>query len=75
MFRLAVLSVTSGLSFSFFRVCCVLLIVWMFYFCVVAVPGKGKVKLSLCLTTLHHEGVWGNGCEDLHFLDLSTSWR
>jgi hypothetical protein len=40
--------------------------------------GEGaKVKLSLCLTnkTLHHEGVWGNGCIDLHFLDVGTSWR
>jgi hypothetical protein len=34
-------------------------------------------KLSLYLTkkALHHEGVWGSGCIDLHFLDLSTSWR
>jgi hypothetical protein len=37
--------------------------------------GK-KVKLSLCLTngTLRHEGVWGSGCIDPHFLDLGTSW-
>jgi hypothetical protein len=36
-----------------------------------------KVKLSLCLTNsaLRHEGVWGSGCIDLHFLDLGTSWR
>jgi hypothetical protein len=38
---------------------------------------KKKVKLYLCLTnwTLHHEGVWGSGCIDPHFLDLDTSWR
>jgi hypothetical protein len=24
---------------------------------------------------LRHEGVWGNGCIDPHFLDLGTSWR
>jgi hypothetical protein len=36
-----------------------------------------KVKLSLCLTNwaLRHEGVWGSGCIDPHFLDLGTSWR
>jgi hypothetical protein len=36
-----------------------------------------KVKLSLCLTTkaLRHEGIWGSGCIDPHFLDLGTSWR
>jgi hypothetical protein len=35
----------------------------------------GKVKLSLCLTdyALRHEGVWGCGCIDSHFLDLVTS--
>jgi hypothetical protein len=34
-----------------------------------------KVKLSLCLTNLalRHEGIWGSGCIDLHFLDLGTS--
>jgi hypothetical protein len=34
-------------------------------------------KLSLCLTNsvLHHEGVWGSGGIDPHFLDLGTSWR
>jgi hypothetical protein len=36
---------------------------------------KGKVKLSLCLTHLRHEGVWGSGCVDPHFLDLGSSWR
>jgi hypothetical protein len=38
---------------------------------------KGKVKLSLCLTNeaLRHEGVWGSGCIDPHFLDLGTRWR
>jgi hypothetical protein len=36
-----------------------------------------KVKLSLSLTNyaLCHEGVWGSGCIDQHFLDLGTSWR
>jgi hypothetical protein len=36
-----------------------------------------KVKLSPFLTnqTLCHEGVWGSGCIDPHFLDLGTSWR
>jgi hypothetical protein len=40
-------------------------------------PFLLKVKLSLCLTnqTLRHEGVWGSGCIDPHFLDLGTSWR
>jgi hypothetical protein len=29
-----------------------------------------KVKLSMCLTNeaLRHEGVWGSGCIDPHFL-------
>jgi hypothetical protein len=38
--------------------------------------GK-KVKLSLYLTNevLRHEGVWGSGCIDPHFLDLGSSWR
>jgi hypothetical protein len=38
--------------------------------------GK-KVKLSLCFTNeaLCHEGVWGSGCIDPHFLDLGTIWR
>jgi hypothetical protein len=37
--------------------------------------GKKKVKLSPCLTNLakRHEGVWGSGCTDPHFLDLGTS--
>jgi hypothetical protein len=37
---------------------------------------KVKVKLSLCLinTALRHEGVWGRGCIDPHFLDRGTSW-
>jgi hypothetical protein len=32
------------------------------------------VKLSQCLTNyaLHHEGLWGSGCVDPHFLDLGT---
>jgi hypothetical protein len=35
------------------------------------------VELSLCLTNyaLRHEGVWGSGCINPHFLDLGTSWR
>jgi hypothetical protein len=36
-----------------------------------------KIKLSLYLTNkaLRHEGLWGSGCIDSHFLDLGTSWR
>jgi hypothetical protein len=36
-----------------------------------------KVKFFLCLTNwaLRHEGVWGSGCIDSHFLDLGSSWR
>jgi hypothetical protein len=36
-----------------------------------------KVKLSLYLTNklLRHEGVWGSGYLDPHFLDVGTSWR
>jgi hypothetical protein len=36
-----------------------------------------KLKLSLCLTNyaLLHEGVWGSGCIDPHFLDLGISWE
>jgi hypothetical protein len=36
-----------------------------------------KVKLSLCSTNQapRHEGVWGSGCIDPHFLHLGTSWR
>jgi hypothetical protein len=36
-----------------------------------------KVKLSRCLTNqaLCHEGVWGSGCIDPHFLDLGSCWR
>jgi hypothetical protein len=38
---------------------------------------NAAVKVSLCLTNyaLRHEGVWGSGCIDPHFLDLGTSWR
>jgi hypothetical protein len=38
---------------------------------------KVKVKLSLFLTNLalRHEGVWGSGCIDPHFLDLGITWR
>jgi hypothetical protein len=38
---------------------------------------KVKVKLPLWLTNLalRHEGVWGSGCIDPHFIDLGTSWR
>jgi hypothetical protein len=37
---------------------------------------KVKVMLSMCLTNkaLRHEGVWGSGCIDPHFLDLGISW-
>jgi hypothetical protein len=36
-----------------------------------------KVKLSLCLTNWApcHEGVWGSGCIEPHFLYLGTIWR
>jgi hypothetical protein len=36
-----------------------------------------KGQLSLCITNeaLYHEGVWGSGCIDPCFLDLSTNWR
>jgi hypothetical protein len=36
-----------------------------------------KINFSLCLANLvlRHEGAWGSGCIDPHFLDLSTSWR
>jgi hypothetical protein len=36
---------------------------------------KLKVKLSLNIEALRHEGICGNGCIDRHFLDLGTSWR
>jgi hypothetical protein len=41
------------------------------------VKEQKKIKLSLCFTNqaLRHEGVWGSGCIDPCFLDLSTSWR
>jgi hypothetical protein len=37
--------------------------------------SKGKVKVTLWSTNsaLHHEGVWGSGCIDPHFLDLGTN--
>jgi hypothetical protein len=43
----------------------------------VKITGKGKIKMSLCITNeaLRHEDVWGSGCIDPHFLDLGTSWR
>jgi hypothetical protein len=28
-----------------------------------------------CPCAPHHEGVWGSGCIEPHFLDLGTSWR
>jgi hypothetical protein len=36
-----------------------------------------KVKLSLCFINyaLRHEGVWGSGRLDPHFLDLGTGLR
>jgi hypothetical protein len=39
------------------------------------VRGK-KVKLSLCLNNyaLRHEGEWGSGCIDSHFLNLNTNY-
>jgi hypothetical protein len=46
-------------------------------FCCHLCCSKRKVKMSLCLTNyaLRHEGVWGSGCIDPHFLNLGTSWR
>jgi hypothetical protein len=39
--------------------------------------STSQVKFSPFLThsALRHEGVWGSGCIDPHFLDLGTSWR
>jgi hypothetical protein len=39
--------------------------------------GISEVNLSQCVTNqaLCHEGVWGSGCIDPHFLDLRTSCR
>jgi hypothetical protein len=36
-----------------------------------------KVKMYLYVTNLalRHEGVWGSGYIDPHFLDFGTSWR
>jgi hypothetical protein len=36
-----------------------------------------KAVKSLCGTNqaLCHEGLWGSGCINPHFLDLGTSWR
>jgi hypothetical protein len=41
------------------------------------ITSSKKVKLSPCLTNqaLCHEGVWGNGCINPHFLGLGTSWK
>jgi hypothetical protein len=36
--------------------------------------GKGKVG-PVFNYALRHEGVWGSGCVDPHFLGLGTSWR
>jgi hypothetical protein len=40
-------------------------------------PSLIKVNLPLCLTNyaLLHEGLWGSGCIDPHFLHLGTTWR
>jgi hypothetical protein len=35
---------------------------------------KGKLSLYLTNYAVCHEDVWGSGCTDPHFLDLSTSW-
>jgi hypothetical protein len=55
-----------------FRVCHA-----FYYLCNLGKNRGKKVKLSLCLTNqaLRHDGVWGSGCIDPHFLDLGTSWR
>jgi hypothetical protein len=40
------------------------------------VKCRDKVKsLRLTNQALLHEGVWGSGYIDPHFLDLGTSWR
>jgi hypothetical protein len=39
------------------------------------VKGKKMTSLWLPNWALLHEGVWGSGCIDPHFLDLGTSWR
>jgi hypothetical protein len=43
------------------------------------IKGQNHIpkQSSLYLTNqvLRHQGVWGNGCIDPHFLDLGTSWR
>jgi hypothetical protein len=36
----------------------------------VQMKGRVEGKVAPC-----HEGVWGSGCIDPRFLDLSTSWR
>jgi hypothetical protein len=45
-----------------------------FFLCAVALAlmGKTKVKLPLCLITeaVRHEDVWGSGCIDPRILDL-----
>jgi hypothetical protein len=38
------------------------------------VKVEGKV-VPVLNSALRHEGVWGSGCIDPHFLDLGTSWR
>jgi hypothetical protein len=34
----------------------------------------GRPARSQSLYPLRHEGVWGSGCIDPHFLDLGNSW-
>jgi hypothetical protein len=54
-----------------------LLSISKFYAVLIAYILKVTVKLFLCLTNyaLRHEGVWGSGRMNPHFLDLGTSWR
>jgi hypothetical protein len=51
----------------------------IYFFCYVISFLSGKIrkaKLSVCLTNyaLCNEGVWGSGCINPRFLDLSTIW-
>jgi hypothetical protein len=73
---------TYTVSYSTFSVGCKLDIYLSIYLPILSLPSRFssnpiKVKLSLCLTNwaLRHEGVWGSGCIDPHFLDLGASWR
>jgi hypothetical protein len=36
---------------------------------------RNEQLTNLTNLTLRHEGVWGSGCINPHFLDLDNSWR